>query len=164
MNQPQNPINPPFKKHGRKSAITIMIVSGLAIIVLSIALIKSRTYSPPTTNSLTASSTPVEATSTVPEIKTITVSLTDSGYVPFTTTINEGDTVTFVNNSSGKMWTASGPYPKNTDYPGFDEKTAANAGQSYTFTFTKIGSWSYHNQLNPSQTGTIVVQGVRSKE
>lgn len=91
--------------------------------------------------------------------KTIsTVTLADSGFSPASIAIKAGEKVTFKNEGTGQMWVASAPHPTHTNYPGFDEKSGVGNGQSYEFTFTKIGSWKYHNHLNPTQFGTVVVQ------
>lgn len=87
-----------------------------------------------------------------------TVTYTDSGFSPSTLTVKKGDTVTFKNNASDDMWVASNPHPTHTDYPGFDVKRKMAPGEIYQFTFTKTGSWGYHNHTNPSERGTIVVQ------
>jgi plastocyanin len=87
-----------------------------------------------------------------------TVIYTDSGYSPATLTIKAGETVTFVNQSSDPMWTASNPHPIHTDYPGFDALAGTLPGQSYSFTFTKTGHWGYHNHLNASKGGAIIVE------
>jgi plastocyanin len=90
---------------------------------------------------------------------TITVTYSDSGFSPKSVTIKKGEAVTFVNESSGGMSVASDPHPTHTDYPGFDQFKSLEKGQkSYTFTFEKIGSWGYHNHINPSMTGTVVVE------
>ncbi|MDQ3018777.1 MAG: cupredoxin domain-containing protein [bacterium] len=165
--QQQNKLNmSPDRKPGKKSAVIIMTISAIAIIVLIFIMVKGRsdTTVNPDTNTQATSTVSGASTSAILEPKTMTVTLGDSGYTPLTTTINEGDTVTFTNDSSGKMWTASGPHPAHTAYPGFDEKTAANHGESYSFTFTKPGTWSYHNHLNPAQKGTIIVEMVGGKE
>ncbi len=73
---------------------------------------------------------------------------------PSTLTIRAGTTVNFVNMSNTPMWVASNPHPSHTDLPGFDEK---GNGDSYRFTFTKVGTWGYHNHPNPTIGGTIVV-------
>ncbi len=99
-----------------------------------------------------------------------TVTYTDAGFSPANTTIKVGDTVHFVNNSSGKMWVASDQHPTHTEYDGttlmqhcasgasFDECKAVMTGGTYDFTFTKAGTWEYHNHSNASKTGTVVVQ------
>ncbi|MBI3618430.1 S-layer homology domain-containing protein [Candidatus Peregrinibacteria bacterium] len=86
------------------------------------------------------------------------VTSTDVGFIPSSITISAGATVTFKNDGTGPMWIASNPHPVHTDYPGFDAGRSVQHGETYQFTFTKAGRWGYHNHLNPSQGGTIVVQ------
>ncbi|MDB5245034.1 MAG: hypothetical protein JWN90_139 [Parcubacteria group bacterium] len=102
------------------------------------------------------------------------ISYTDSGFSPANVTIAEGTTVTWSNTSSRPMWIASGNHPNHTVYDGtstnqhcvsgaptsatvFDECAAIPSGGSYSFTFTKAGSWSYHNHVHASDMGTVVV-------
>ena len=100
------------------------------------------------------------------------VTLTDGGYVPSTLTIKKGDTVTFKNESSVAMWTASAMHPAHTGYSGtslsehcpdaantsFDACRGYQPGESWSFTFNKVGSWGYHNHLSPSQWGKVIVE------
>lgn len=78
-------------------------------------------------------------------------------FSPSSLTIKLGDTVVFKNESKDAMRVASNPHPTHTDYPEFDSKTNIAAGQIFEFKFTKIGSWGYHDHLNPSITGTVKV-------
>ncbi len=98
-----------------------------------------------------------------------TVEYTDAGFSPASLTVKVGDTVTFVNHSSGKMWVASDPHPTHEGYSGTPASvhcpdTAGTAfdqcsiGNTYTFTFQKVGTWGYHNHTNRNQGGTIIVQ------
>jgi plastocyanin len=120
---------------------------------------------PPATDSAAnASAGPVGASAGTP----LVVTLTDDGFSPETLTIKAGQTVTFVNQSNGGMWVTSDPHPTHQGYSGttksqhcpdtegvaFDECTV---GDSYTFTFQKVGSWGYHNHVLDEQHGTIVV-------
>lgn len=105
-----------------------------------------------------------------PETGSNTVHYTDSGYTPRTLTITAGTTVVFRNDSAGSVWTASEQHPTHTEYPDssiakcgtsaaiFDQCSSGGPGTMWTFTFTKRGSWDYHNHLRPSHGGTIVVQ------
>ncbi len=102
---------------------------------------------------------------------TATVTYSGHGFSPSTVTIAKGGTVTFVNQSSNKMWVASDPHPTHQGYDGttrsqhcaqgytgakpFDQ---CSTGNSFTFTFTKTGSWGYHNHDLHQDTGTVVVQ------
>ncbi len=91
-----------------------------------------------------------------PTVKIITY--TDNGFSPATLTIKAGDNVLFKNNSPKDFWPASAPHPTHTNYPEFDAKRGIASGATYSFTFTRIGSWKYHNHLNPASIGTITVQ------
>jgi len=86
------------------------------------------------------------------------VSYTDDGFHEPVVYIKLGSTVLFQNNSSRDLWIASAPHPTHTAYPEFDQKKSVGRGGSYTFTFTKVGAWKYHNHMMPDQTGIIVVQ------
>lgn len=86
------------------------------------------------------------------------VKITDNGFEPSTLTINAGDTVKFENDSSDDAWPASDVHPTHELYAGFDAQKPLLAGDSYSFTFTKTGSWGYHNHLEPDVQGTIVVK------
>jgi len=90
----------------------------------------------------------------------------DSGFSPSTITVKKGDSVIFKNTMPGGMWVASNPHPVHNAYPTtggcitstFDSCTGIPAGQSWSFTFDKVGTWKYHNHLHLNQGGTIVVQ------
>lgn len=89
----------------------------------------------------------------------VEIDYTDANaFTPDSVTIKAGDTVKFVNKSSSLMWVASNPHPFHTDYPGLDENEGVTNGGVYQFTFTKTGSWGYHNHKNPRMKGVVVVQ------
>ena len=81
-----------------------------------------------------------------------------SNFSPSTLTIKAGDTVVFKNKGNSDFWPASNPHPTHTDYPGFDALGPVAPGQFYQFQFNKVGTWGYHDHLNPSARGTIIVQ------
>ena len=104
---------------------------------------------------------------------TAAVTYNGDNFSPSTVTIAEGGTVTFTDTDTGpnpQMWVASDPHPIHNGYDGtslqqhcapgytgaapFDE---CSSGTSFTFTFTKVGSWGYHDHLNESLGGTVVV-------
>jgi plastocyanin len=96
----------------------------------------------------------------------------DEGYSPKELKIKKGETVTFQNESSQPMWTASAIHPNHTVYPGTDIKNCGSApmgmmfdscvgtsmGSSWMFQFSEAGSWGYHNHLRPTHTGKIIVE------
>jgi len=113
-----------------------------------------------TTNSTQPSSMktqPTSASTTGSTEGSNAVNYTANGFEPNTITIKAGQPVTWTNKDSDDLWVASNPHPTHTDYPGFDELKSMSTGQTYSFTFTKVGKWGYHNHLNPSQQGTVVV-------
>jgi plastocyanin len=90
--------------------------------------------------------------------KTLTVTYTSSGFAPKTAIIAKGGTVTFINKSTDDLRVASDPHPLHNGYPGFDAKRNYSRDGVWSFTFDKVGSWTYHNHLAPTVRGTIIVQ------
>lgn len=93
-----------------------------------------------------------------PATQAAVVIYTDNGYSPAELRVKAGTKVTFKNQSSGPVWTASTPHPVHTDLPGFDAKAGIAPGESYSFTFLQKGTWGYHNHLQPSDGGQIIVE------
>ena len=101
----------------------------------------------------------------------ITVAYTDQGFLPASVTVPLGTTVTFVNQSSNKMWVASAMHPTHVVYSGtslsqhcpdttnsaFDECTGDEPGETYSFTFNKEGVWKYHDHINSKMFGSVTV-------
>jgi plastocyanin len=85
------------------------------------------------------------------------VQYSDTGFTPKVLTVKKGTAVTFSNKSSRAMWVASAPHPSHTILPEFDELVSVSNGKSYTFTFEKVGTWKYHNHMNPSDFGSVMV-------
>ncbi len=111
------------------------------------------------TNTVTNTNVNVNVNSSAtntPSVKTVTV--TSSGFSPAVVTVKVGDTVTFVNNDSGAHWPASNPHPTHTGLSGFDALRGLTAGQSYSFTFTRVGTFGYHDHLNVLLTGMVIVE------
>ncbi|MEK7156572.1 MAG: plastocyanin/azurin family copper-binding protein [Patescibacteria group bacterium] len=99
---------------------------------------------------------------------TATVTYSGSSYSPQEVTIRKGGTVTWKNASGSNMWVASAQHPAHTAYSGTSRtehcpdtsRTAFDqcvGGGDYSFTFTKTGTWGYHDHLNSSAFGKIVV-------
>lgn len=93
----------------------------------------------------------------VPASKTYTISYTNACYSPANLTIKKGDTVKFINNSNKSMWPASDDHPAHDEYAEFDSRSGISQGGSYSFTFSRAGSWGYHDHNKPGCTGTVAV-------
>lgn len=109
---------------------------------------------------------------TQPETKESVVEITPSGFSLQSLTISQGESVIFINKGSVLNWPASAVHPTHKLYPGSDinkcstpeEKNIFDAckglkkGESYIFTFNEKGNWRYHDHLNPSSTGIMMVE------
>lgn len=103
----------------------------------------------------------------------VTITYTEDGFSPATVHIPLGTTVTWVNQTQDRMWVGANEHPTHTSYDGtaasehcaggapasaqvFDQCTAS---ARYSFTFTKAGTWNYHNHANASDRGSVTVTG-----
>ena len=92
-----------------------------------------------------------------PVTNTSIVLMKEDSFEPETITIKKGVVVTFKNEDKVARWPASNIHPTHTIYPEFDPQKPIEPGQSWSFTFDKVGSWKDHDHLIPSIRGIIVV-------
>ena len=103
---------------------------------------------------------------------TFTIERKDTGFVPQMITVKKGSTVNFVNKTSGgQTWPASAKHPTHTVYPGsniekcgtpeeegiFDACSGMNPGENFSFTFNEAGEWGFHDHLDATKSGKIIV-------
>jgi len=96
------------------------------------------------------------------------ISYTKEGFRPETLTIEQGETVRFVNNSNGGMWVASAIHPTHAAYPikgendclgsSFDQCDDSLPGSFWEFTFDAEGEHGYHNHVRASDWGKVIVR------
>jgi len=109
---------------------------------------------------------PEQALKQTPVANENVVIYTNAGYSPTTLRIKKGDTITFKNQSSQSMWTASDIHPTHREYPTtsgclgstFDACKGVQPNESWSFKFDIAGAWKYHNHLSPGDIGTIIVE------
>ncbi len=145
-----------------KKALTIL---GLFILIaIGLLLAKSGGHpsvTPPAidTNETTPPGQDLSQTpSPMPQVGTVTVSMTDNGFQPNKITIPKDTVVTFVNNGKNNHWPASNIHPTHLIYPEFDPKRNIAPGESWSFTFDKVGIWKMHDHTYPNFTGSITVE------
>lgn len=140
--------------------IVVVVVAVLAIFLLS----KSGSlYSPSPTQ--TSIQTPPSTTSTTQQpnstneatIEQNVVTLTRNGFSPSTLTVKAGTKVTWINKSGSQAAVNSNPHPIHTSYSPLNLGSFSD-GSTLILTFDKAGTYGYHNHLNPSQSGTIIIQ------
>ena len=96
-------------------------------------------------------------TAQVPQ-NAIQITFENGTYSPNVITIKLNQTITFINQSATDIWPASNIHPTHGIYPEFDPKKPVKQGNSWSFTFTKVGTWRFHDHLQPQITGTIIVE------
>lgn len=87
-----------------------------------------------------------------------TVHITPQGFQPATIVIKPGTKVVWINDDTQQNHlVAANPYPSDTSVPGLKSTQLGNTAQ-FGFTFTRAGSFQYHDDLNPSLNGTVTVR------
>jgi len=136
-----------------KQFITRKTVFGLLLVVIVVALglwlLNIRTNNTVTSNtSKTAGAIP----------KIAVVDITKSGFVPSTLSISVDTRVIWVNEDVAPHLPAADPYPTHSQLPSLVAPRALGQKETYSFLFTKAGTVQYHDDLNPTLTGTIVIK------
>lgn len=93
----------------------------------------------------------------LPEGANHTVVLSSDGYTPRELTIQKGDVVTFSTTRGFEHWPASDVHPTHNQYAAFDPQRPLAAGETWSFQFAKTGTWAFHDHLNSTFTGDIIV-------
>lgn len=135
--------------------VVAILILGTGVFVLS-----NKTSNPQTVSvSYTPSPTSQETTTASPSAKVeegnVTVNV--DGFSPKTLTIKVGTKVTWANKSGATTNVSSDNHPTHLLYP-FLNLGAFDDGSSVNVTFDKAGTYTYHNHLNTSQKGTVIVK------
>lgn len=110
----------------------------------------------------------------------VSITIDEAGFSPSEITIEPHTTVTFTNTGSKNHWPATDSHPSHTNYDGtsltehcskdsdiasFDSCTGIAPGESWSYTFEKVGSFAYHDHLWSHLGGTITVleQKIKTK-
>lgn len=90
-----------------------------------------------------------------------TITFSDSGITPAQVTVKSGSFLTFQNNSTKKVSVGSDPHPTHTQNPeitGGEFVLDLEPGATSGVTMTKVGSWGFHDHLNPAVRGKVIVE------
>lgn len=98
--------------------------------------------------------------------KIVEIEIAAAEFFPSSLRVSVGQEVTFVNKDTQTHWPASNPHPVHTAYPqgggcissAFDACKALAQNEKWKFVFTQAGTWDFHDHLNPSLTGTVIVE------
>lgn len=90
-----------------------------------------------------------------------TITATGSGFEPSAVTVKSGQAITWVNKSAQTVQIGSDNHPTHTldpDLTGGKYVIELAPGESKTVPVNVKGTHGYHNHLQPSQKGTVVVE------
>ncbi len=145
-----------------RNVIIILVIAIVAFFVWKfIPRSETAVYNPniitETGSEQAANNTPKMEDGTLPT-STNTVTYDGTAFNPAIVSVKQGDSITFINNSTGGMSVASDPHPSHSIYPEFDQyKTSSKGQKTFTFVFDKVGTWGFHNHLNSSAVGSVTV-------
>lgn len=86
-----------------------------------------------------------------------TITLSEQGFLPQKLIVKAGTKVVWQNNSGQNAQINSNPHPTHTAYPPLNLGSIGD-GETLELTFTKPGIYGYHNHLNPSEMGYVIVE------
>lgn len=139
--------NSVYKKYWWQLLVVLVIIIALIYAFTNYFNSNKNTYQPSQVTQPSSSS----------ENGQITITLTASGFNPQSVTIKQGAKVVWLNKSGNDATVNSNPHPTHTDYSPLNLGRFGN-GESLSLTFDQKGTYGYHNHLDPSQTGTIIVE------
>lgn len=136
-----------------------LLIGGMAIVVLLVAgffLFTNQTKKETITPSVTKES-PTPTSSPSAQLEERKVDVTKTGFEPEELRIKKGTKAVWENKSGGVANVSSTPHPIHSDFP-FLNLGNFEDGSSVEVVFEKAGTYTYHNHLNSSQTGTVIVE------
>lgn len=86
----------------------------------------------------------------------VTVNILNFAFAPTPLTVKKGTTVTFINKDSAPH-TVTPSDVTSVALTDFGSDILSN-GQSYSYTFTKAGTWNYFCGVHPSMVGAVTVE------
>lgn len=82
----------------------------------------------------------------------------DGVFSPSVINVKSGAMITFTNGSDQPLQIVSDPHPDHTNLPGLNSIIELKKDETYQFTFNTKGTWGYHNEASPTETGTVIVE------
>jgi plastocyanin len=144
MNETSEIVTSPTHKKPSKKALPLVLVA-----VIAFSLVFAYVYS---------NDKKVAAPAVVKAPQLATVRITSEGFQPQAMKVKSGTTVVWTNYDTTPHRVAANPDPAHKDLPELDSKTNFDTNGTYRFTFDKPGTYGYHDELNPGNNGTIIVE------
>jgi plastocyanin len=131
--------------------VAVLVLAGGGFLLLN----NNASNQPTQTVDQTQNATPTQGVTEQTSDSTVTISA--SGFEPKTITVKSGAKVVWKNISGGPVTVNSDNHPTHLLWPFLNLGTFED-GSSVSVVFEKAGTYTYHNHLNSSQTGTVVVE------
>src|SRR5487761_1577732 len=130
---------PPVLFGGFVALVLVLVAGGLAL---------WQPWQQPTKHQATTTPAPTVAV----------IEITPTGFVPSTLTVPAGAKVVWVNEDVMPHLPAADPYPTHSSLPSLVAPRALGQKETYSFLFTKAATLHYHDDINPTLVGTVVVR------
>jgi plastocyanin len=136
------------------------VVTGLAVLAVLIAVssylafgTNSKTTAPGSNQVSSASASIISAT-----VPPAVVDITSTGFSPATISVKVGQAVDWTNTDTAPHFvTSDDPRPLTKTTPNPKSNSALDPTTSYDYIFSKAGTYTYHDELNPDFRGTVIV-------
>lgn len=112
--------------------------------------VATNTPVPITETPIPTTTTPKTSTSKTPTPSSVTVNIANFAFNPSTLTIKKGTRVTWTNNDTA-------PHTVTSDSGNLLNSATLALGQSFSITFTSVGTTNYHCAIHPMMKGVVVV-------
>lgn len=158
--EPNNTPTPAESKQSRTALIITLTIAVLAIAIVAAMLINGNLSAPSTTTQTETTTQETTDTSKAPDAsspaETATITFTKDGFSPSTLTVKKGTKITVVNKSSNPVQFSSADHPTHRENPELNMSQLA-PGARGTITVTVVGTHGFHDHIDDSKTGTLVV-------
>jgi plastocyanin len=139
----------PRRTSPRRNAVIAFVIFLIVIAVISVLVFRH-------VSKQSKASTPAASVSLSKQVANVTVSA--DSFSPQAVTVSPGTTVKWtVTDSTATHMIASDPYPADNILSTLKSKQLGN-GATYSYTFNNAGTYTYHDNLHPTVTGTVIVK------
>jgi len=140
------------KKPSKKVVILVLVILALIVAGVGIVMQFKSDEKKPTTSKTDTSATPAAL------IEPAEVSISKDGFLPATIKVRKGQSVNWTNQDDAIHQIAADPHPSHSSLPELLGDPLSK-GESYSFTFEKSGTFTYHDELNPTKfSGVVIVE------
>lgn len=146
---------PPATKN--KPPLIPIAIGVVLVLLLGLAAAKMADKSKDTTTNKTPDTNQQQPKAAIQSAGTISINA--NGFTPATIKIKQGQSITWTNTDDKPHQPATDPYPAQNGLAGFKSEEPLNKNETFSFTFDKPGTYTYHDNLNPLKLkGTVVVE------